>query len=104
MISVKIKSKSIILFISLFTSVSCIANDTLHSCSTLGKNKICLLKYIDNYGENSYKLKIGNTEYYRISYYNNAKLKKINEETIEVTTNFSDRGNIDISTVIYFLD
>jgi len=100
MISVKIKNKFFAIFIGLCASVSCLAKDTNHNCSIAGKNKVCLLEYTDNYGENSYRLKIGNTEYYKISYYNNAKLKKINEENIEITTNFSDRGNIDISTLI----
>lgn len=100
MISVKIKNKFSVILMGLFISVSCLAKDTSHNCSSVGKNKVCLLEYIDHYGENAYRLKIGNTEYYKISYYNNVKLKKINEENIEISTNFSDRGNVDISIFI----
>lgn len=100
MINVKLKNKFFLILIGLFISISCEAKAKDYSCSTVGKNKICLFEYTDKYGENAYRLKIGNTDYYKISYYDNAKLKKINEESVEVSTNFSDRGNIDISTLI----
>lgn len=100
MISVKTKNKFFVILINIFISGSCLAQDAPKNCSFIAKNKVCLLEYTDNYGENSYRLKVGNTEFYKISYYNNARLKKINEKNIEVSINFSDRGNIDISTLI----
>lgn len=80
MISVKTKNKFFVILISVFISESCLAQDAPKNCSFIGKNKVCLFEYTDNYGENSYHLKVGNTEFYKISYYNNARLKKINEK------------------------
>lgn len=90
------KSFGKIFFFTLSTACSYMANAGDLQCVVLKNNQVCLVPYWDKEEDRAYSLKVNQQLYPRISYYNNAGLKKINNHQFEVITNFSERGNIDI--------
>lgn len=89
----------ILLVLFLCSSYSCQAKESVLDCMIIQKNKVCLMPSVDEYGESASYLKMNSTEYSKASYYDNAKLKKVSNDQFVISTNFSDRGNVDIFTI-----
>lgn len=82
----------------LIMTCSCMTRGADLTCITVQNDEVCLVPGLDEYGDRAYKFKVNHQIYPRISFYNNAELKKLDQHQFEVFTNFSERGNVDITT------
>lgn len=97
--NLKIKSRlyNIAALIFIMTC-SCITKGADLTCIDVHNDAVCLVQYLDEDDDRAYQLRVNEQSYPRISFYNNAELKKLDQHQFEVFTNFSERGNVDITT------
>lgn len=100
---INVKTRNRIFWGGVFFSMGfiypCYAKEPLsNNCISLEKDSICISEFIDSYEDSAFLLVINNIKYYKVSYYNNASIKKNKTRSFEISSNFSDRGNVNIVT------
>lgn len=104
MIYVRIKNKlksSCLYGVILIISSCSVYGKKASNCIKLEKNNICLAEHENDYGENVYYLLLNSKKYPEISYYENAKIRKLNNIDFNVITSFSEQGNTTIQKNLY---